>query len=61
MLLCCRDSTGIIEDIQNSIDEIKLENNVRIVQKIYRYHFSVHRNNTTTNDHLIIDLNLQIN
>jgi hypothetical protein len=25
MLLCCRDSAGIIDDVQDSMDDVKLE------------------------------------
>lgn len=37
MFLCCRESIGIIEDIQDSMNEVKLEeneeDNVRIIDK----------------------------
>jgi hypothetical protein len=33
MLLCCRDSAGIVEDVQDTIDEVKREENEEDTKK----------------------------
>jgi hypothetical protein len=33
MLLCCRDSAGIVEDVQDTIDEVKQEENEEDTKK----------------------------